>query len=65
MDADDNLPLRSEIPIALLVREDLDRLSVAELHVRVTTLEAEILRMKRKIEGAVNHRASADALFKP
>ena len=64
MDADDNLPLRSEAPIALLVREDLDRLSVAELHARVATLESEITRTKRKIEGAVNHRASADALFK-
>ncbi|VVS97522.1 conserved hypothetical protein [Sphingomonas sp. EC-HK361] len=64
MDADDNLPLRGEAPIALLVREDLDRLSVAELHARVATLDGEIARTKRKIEGAVNHRASADALFK-
>lgn len=64
MDADDDLPLRSETPIALLVREDLDRLSVAELHARVATMESEIARTKRKIEGAVNHRASADALFK-
>ena len=63
MDMDDHPPVRSE-PLAQLVREDLDRLSVAELTDRIAQLEAEIARCRGKIEFAVNHRASADLLFK-
>jgi uncharacterized small protein (DUF1192 family) len=63
MDPDD-LPSRPNEPLAELVRQDLDRLSVAELTARVATLEAEIARTRRKIEGATSHRASADALFR-
>lgn len=60
----DDLPARPGDPLAELVRQDLDRLSVADLHARVAALEGEIERVRRKIEGAVNHRASADALFR-
>jgi len=63
MDADD-LPRRARDSVAELSRQDLDPLSVAELHERIAALEAEIARAKRKIEQAVNHRASADALFR-
>ena len=63
MDADD-LPRRARDAVAELSRQDLDPLSVAELHERIAALEAEVARAKRKIEQAVNHRASADALFK-
>ena len=63
MDMDDHPPLRSD-PLDQLVREDLDRLSVDELNDRVAALEGEIARIRRKIEGAVNHRASADELFR-
>ena len=64
MDLDDILGARPDDPLAALVREDLDRLSVAELHARIAALESEILRIRKKIEGAVNHRAIADELFK-
>jgi uncharacterized small protein (DUF1192 family) len=64
VDLDDILGPRPDDPLPLLVREDLDRLSVAELEARITALEGEIARCRRKIEHAVNHRASADALFK-
>ncbi len=64
MDLDDILGPRPGDPLAALVAQDLDRLSVAELEARVAALEGEIARCRRKIEGAVNHRASADALFK-
>lgn len=64
MDLDDILGPRPDDPLTALLREDLDRLSVAELEARVTALEGEIARCRRKIDGAVNHRASADALFK-
>lgn len=63
MDLDD-LPSRPDDPLRRLRGQDLDPLSVAELEARVAALEAEIARTRRKIEGAVNHRASADALFK-
>lgn len=69
MDLDDILGARPEGsrdgPLTALIREDLDRLSIAELEARVAVLEGEIARCRRKIQGAVNHRAIADELFKP
>ena len=62
MDADD-APARGEDPLAMLVRQDLDPLSVAELEARIATLEREILRTRTTAERAVSHRASADRLF--
>ncbi|MBN8815528.1 MAG: DUF1192 domain-containing protein [Sphingomonas sp.] len=63
MDSDENLP-RPGDPLALLVKQDLDPLSVAELEARVATLEGEIARVNRHKQRAVNHRAIADELFK-
>ncbi|MFL0412965.1 DUF1192 domain-containing protein [uncultured Sphingomonas sp.] len=64
MDLDDILGSRPDDPLPALLREDLDRLSVTELEARIGALEGEIDRCRRKIDSAVNHRASADALFK-
>ncbi|PXA85889.1 DUF1192 domain-containing protein [Nostoc sp. 3335mG] len=64
MSPEDDLPHRADDPVAALARQDLDPLSVEELTARVTALEIEIARTRRKIEGAVNHRATADSLFK-
>lgn len=64
MDLDDILGSRPDDPLSALLREDLDRLSVAELEARITALEGEIARSRKKIDHAVNHRASADALFR-
>ena len=63
MDSEENLP-RPGDPIALLVKQDLDPLSVGELEGRIATLEGEIARVKQHMQRAVNHRASDDALFK-
>jgi uncharacterized small protein (DUF1192 family) len=63
MDSDENLP-RPGDPLAILVKQDLDPLSVAELEARIATLEGEIARVRNHMQRAVNHRASADALFK-
>lgn len=63
MDHDD-LPSRPNDPLATLVRQDLDRLSLAELEARVAALEGEITRCREKLRGAADNRASADALFK-
>ncbi|KQN91187.1 hypothetical protein ASE95_12400 [Sphingomonas sp. Leaf231] len=64
MDLDDILGARPDDPLPALLREDLDRLSVAELEARITALQGEIARTRRKIDGAVDHMASADALFR-
>ncbi|WP_119037059.1 DUF1192 domain-containing protein [Hephaestia caeni] len=64
MDSEENLPLRRDDPLTMLARQDLDPLSVAELDARIAALEAEIGRIRRHRDTAVNHRASADALFK-
>ena len=64
MDADENLPRRKDDLPAQLGKQDLDPYSVEELQERIELLEAEIARTKTRIERAVNHRASADALFK-
>ncbi|MDQ4421862.1 DUF1192 domain-containing protein [Sphingobium sp. DEHP117] len=64
MDMDDNLPRKADDPLALLARQDLDPLSVAELHDRIALLEGEIIRTRAKINQSVNHKASAEALFR-
>jgi uncharacterized small protein (DUF1192 family) len=64
MDLDELFAKKPGDPLLLLLRQDLDPLSVAELHERKALLEGEIARVTAKIQGAVNHKASADALFK-
>ncbi len=64
MDADDNLPRRKSDTVAQLAREDLDPLSVDELHERVEALRTEIVRVEAKIAASTSHRSSADALFR-
>ena len=50
--------------LTAVVRQDLDPLSIAELEARIATLEGEIARVRAKIQFAVNHKASAESLFK-
>lgn len=64
MESDENLPLRRDDPLTLLVRQDLDPLSVNELEARIAALKAEIARCEGKIAFATRHRSAADALFK-
>jgi uncharacterized small protein (DUF1192 family) len=64
MDDDDLFASKPNDPLALLAREDIDRLSVDELDARVAALEAEIDRVKARRAYAVNHKASAEALFR-
>jgi uncharacterized small protein (DUF1192 family) len=59
-----DLPRRKADVLAELGREDLDKLSIAELDARIAALEAEIARSKAKREGATRFRAAADSLFK-
>jgi uncharacterized small protein (DUF1192 family) len=64
MDLDDILPKNPGDPLVMLMKQDLDPLSVDELTARIATLEAEIARARAKIDHAVNHRAKAEGLFK-
>ena len=60
---DDDLPKPGD-PLAALVGQDLDRLSVDELERRVRLLKAEIARSEAKIASSRAFRSDADALFK-
>lgn len=64
MDLEELLPRKSGDALAELGRQDLDPLSVAELDARIAALEGEIARVRQQRERSVNHRASADSLFK-
>jgi uncharacterized small protein (DUF1192 family) len=57
-------PRRKADLLADLAREDLDRLSIAELDARIAALEAELARSLAKRDGAAKFRAAADGLFK-
>jgi uncharacterized small protein (DUF1192 family) len=64
MDLDELFPDKPKDPLTQLTRQDLDPLSVDELHARIEVLEGEIARVRARIDNAVNFRASADAIFK-
>jgi uncharacterized small protein (DUF1192 family) len=64
MESDENLPLRRDDPLTILVRQDLDPLSVDELAARIHILKSEIARCEGKIAFATRHRSAADALFR-
>jgi uncharacterized small protein (DUF1192 family) len=64
MDLDELFPDKPDDPLTLLGRQDLDPLSVEELEARIVLLEAEIARVRAKLQSSVNFRASADELFK-
>ena len=64
MDLEELFPSKPADPLAALAKQDLDPLSVDELHARIAALESEIERVRGKIEAAVSHRASAEELFK-
>jgi len=64
MDEEEFLPRNANDPLALLIKEDLDPLSVDELEDRISVLKSEISRCEEKKSFSVSHRASADDLFK-
>ncbi len=64
MDLDELFPNKPDDPLTQLTRQDLDPLSVHELEARVQVLEAEIARVRAKMQTAVQFRASAENLFK-
>jgi uncharacterized small protein (DUF1192 family) len=61
MDWDD---LKPKAPKGIMLGENLASLSVAELDVRITALEAEIARVRAELAAKKAHEAAAAALFK-
>ena len=64
MDLDELFPDKPDDPLTLLSKQDLDPFSVHELEARIAILEAEIARVKAKLDSSVSFRASAEDLFK-
>lgn len=64
MEPDDLFAKRPDDPVNQLIRQDIDHLSVDELENRITALQGEIERCRSKIKNAINHRATAENLFK-
>jgi uncharacterized small protein (DUF1192 family) len=64
MDIDEFPPSTEGDPLAAIVAQDLDPLSVKELDDRIVVLEREIVRTRAKRDRAMDHRASADTFFK-
>jgi len=64
MDLDELFPDKPDDPLTLLTRQDLDPFSVEELEARIVLLEAEIARVKAKLQASVSFRATADELFR-
>jgi uncharacterized small protein (DUF1192 family) len=64
MDLDDLFPSKPDDPLTLLARQDLDPLSIDELHERIAALKAEIARVEAHIAAVTAHRSAAEELFK-
>ena len=64
MDLDDLFPTKPDDPLTQLARQDLDPLSIDELHARIEALKAEIARVEAHMARAEAHRSAADELFK-
>jgi uncharacterized small protein (DUF1192 family) len=64
MDHDEILAKNAGDPLAALLAQDLDPLSVKELKARVASLQVEIDRTTAKLQHAVEHRAAAHDIFK-
>jgi uncharacterized small protein (DUF1192 family) len=48
----------------MVIGENLDEISIAELEQRITTLDSEILRIRAEIAKKRAGKAAADAFFK-
>ena len=64
MDIDDLFPGKPGDPLEELKKQDLDPISIDELHARIAALKAEISRVEAHIERVQSHRSAAEELFK-
>ena len=64
MDIEDLFPSKPGDPLTELARQDLDPLSIDELHERIAALKEEIARVEAHIARVTAHRSAAEELFK-
>ena len=64
MDLDDLFPDKPKNPLTELGKQDLDPISIEELHERIAALKEEIARVEAHIERVTKHRSAAEELFK-
>lgn len=64
MDIDDLFPSKPDDPLVALGKQDLDPMSIDELHERIEALKAEIARVEAHIARVQAHRSAAEELFK-
>jgi uncharacterized small protein (DUF1192 family) len=64
MDLDDLFPDKPKDPLTELGKQDLDPISIEELHERIAALKAEIARVEAHIDRVTKHRSAAEELFK-
>jgi len=64
MDIEDLFPSKPDDPLVQLARQDLDPLSIDELHERIAALKDEIARVEAHIARVTAHRSAAEELFK-
>jgi uncharacterized small protein (DUF1192 family) len=64
VDLEDLFPSKPDDPLVALGRQDLDPMSIEELHARIDTLKAEIARVEAHMQRAEVHRSAAEELFK-
>ncbi len=64
MDLDDLFPDKPKDPLTELGKQDLDPISIGELHERIAALKEEIARVEAHIDRVTKHRSAAEELFK-
>jgi uncharacterized small protein (DUF1192 family) len=64
MDLEDLFPSTPGDPLAELAKQDLDPLSIDELHGRIEALKAEIARVEAHMQRAQSYRSAAEEIFK-
>ena len=64
MDLEDLFPSKPGDPLVELARQDLDPMSIEELHARIEALKIEIARVETHMQRAQTHRSAAEELFK-
>lgn len=64
MDPEDLQPKRVADSVTALARDDLSILSIDELRLRITSLQAEIARCESAIASKQDSMAAAEAFFK-
>ena len=64
MDLDELFPSKPDDPLVALAKQDLDPVSIEELHARIEALKAEIARVEAHIAKVQAHRSAAEELFK-